>query len=79
MTLKHKNFTIFPLILREIDAEKTQKMTFSQDYRIKNFEVIYEEQMIAPIQNHTKYYFETKISTFFLLSSEKSMRRKRRK
>jgi hypothetical protein len=23
MTLKHKNFTVFPLILREIDAEKT--------------------------------------------------------
>jgi hypothetical protein len=66
MTLKHKNFTIFPLILRQIDAEKThfqpaktQKMTISQDDRIKNFDVLYEEKMMAPIQNHTKYDFGT--------------------
>jgi hypothetical protein len=66
MTLKHINFTIFPLNLREIYAEKThfqraktQKMTISQDDRIKNFEVIYEEQMMAPIQKHTKHDFET--------------------
>jgi hypothetical protein len=142
-TLKHKNFTIFSLILREIDAEKTnfqpaktQKMTnlfmnlefkilrllmkikrwltsrttqtrlrnikispfsdrisseksklrrryFSQrkcrkwpffhDVGIKNFEVIYEEQVMAHILNHTKHEFETKISPFSRLSSEKSM------
>jgi hypothetical protein len=66
MNLKHKNFTISPLILREINAEKThlqpaktQKMAVAQDDRIKNFEVIYEERMMAPIQNHKKHDFET--------------------
>jgi hypothetical protein len=51
---------------QKIDAEetdfqpaKTQKITISQDDRIKNFEVIYEEKMMAPIQNHTKHDFET--------------------
>jgi hypothetical protein len=65
MTLKHQNFTIFPLILRVIDVEKmhyqpakTQKMTISQDVEIQNFEVIYEEQMMAHIQNHTEHDFE---------------------
>jgi hypothetical protein len=62
MTLEHKKFHHFSLIIRDIDAEKThfqaaktQKMTITQDDRIKNFEVIYEEQMMAPIQNHTKH------------------------
>jgi transposase-like protein len=66
MTLNLKNFTIFPIILREIDAEKThfqpaktQKKTISQDDRIKNVEFIYEEKMMAPIQNHTKHDFQT--------------------
>jgi hypothetical protein len=115
-TSKHKNCTIFPLILKERDAEntryqsaKTQKMTtFSwrcnskfwgylwrtsdislpiphktrllnlkiapyflsssekrilikrvQNVGIQNFDVIYEEQMMAHIQNHTKQDFET--------------------
>jgi hypothetical protein len=35
-------------------------MTISQDDRIKNFEVVYEEQMMAPFQNHTKHDIETK-------------------
>jgi hypothetical protein len=30
-----------------------------QDVGIQNFEVIYEEQMMAQIQNHTKLDFET--------------------
>jgi hypothetical protein len=57
---------MFPLILREIDAEKTlfhsaktQKMIITQDVGIQNFEVTYEEQMMAPIQNHKKHDFET--------------------
>jgi hypothetical protein len=44
MTLNHKNSTIFPFILREIDAEethfqptKTQKMTVTLEVGIKNF------------------------------------------
>jgi hypothetical protein len=66
-TSKHKNFTIFPLILRERDAEKTRfqpaktqkKTNFIHDVGIQNFEVIYEEQVMAHIQNHTKHVFET--------------------
>jgi hypothetical protein len=61
MIFRHKNFTNFPVILREIDAEKKhfrpqkkQKMTINQQDKIKNFEVIYEEHMMAPIRNHTK-------------------------
>jgi hypothetical protein len=64
MTLKHKNFTNFPLLLREFDAEetlfqpaKTQKMTITQDVGIQNFVVIYEEQMMVQIQKYTKYDF----------------------
>jgi hypothetical protein len=34
-------------------------MTITQDVGIQNFEVIYEEQIMAPIQNHTKHDFET--------------------
>jgi hypothetical protein len=66
MTWKHKNFNIFPLILREIDAEKTlfqpaktQKMTNFSGHGIQNFEVIYEEKVMAHIQNHTNQDFET--------------------
>jgi hypothetical protein len=66
ITLKHKNFDIIPLIFRKIDAEKTrfqpaktQKMTISQDVGIQNFQVIYEEQMMAHIQNHKNHDFET--------------------
>jgi hypothetical protein len=34
-------------------------MTITQDIGIQNFEVIYEEQMMAHIQSHTKHDFET--------------------
>jgi hypothetical protein len=34
---------------------KTQKIIITQDVGIKNFEVIYEEQMMAHIQNHTHH------------------------
>jgi hypothetical protein len=58
--IETKNFTNLPLLLREIDAEKmlfqpvkTQKMTITKDVGIENFEVIYEDQMMAHIQNHT--------------------------
>jgi hypothetical protein len=61
-----KKFINLHLLLREFDAEKTLfqpaktlKMTITQDVGIKNFEVIYEEQMMAHIQNHTKHDFET--------------------
>jgi hypothetical protein len=58
-TSKFKNYTIFSLIIREIDAEKTrfqpaktQKMTnFFMTLEFK-IEVIYEEQVMAHIQNH---------------------------
>jgi hypothetical protein len=73
-----KNFTKSPFLLREFDADKTlfqpaktQKMTINQDVGIPNFEVLYEEQMMAPIQNHTKHDIETlKISLIYLFSSE---------
>jgi hypothetical protein len=66
-TSKHKNFTIFPLIIGESDAEKKrfqpakkQKITtFIREVGIQNFEVIYQEQVLAHIQNHTKHDFET--------------------
>jgi hypothetical protein len=38
-----------------------------QDVGIQNFEVIYEEQVMAHIQNHTKHDFETKNCTIFPL------------
>jgi hypothetical protein len=38
-----------------------------QDVGIKNFEVIYEEQVMAHIQNHKKHDFESKNSTIFTL------------
>jgi hypothetical protein len=60
-----KNLNNLPLLLREFDAEKTlfqpektQKMTITQDVGIQNFEVIYEGQVMAHIQNHTKHDFE---------------------
>jgi hypothetical protein len=53
-TSKHKNFTIIPLILREIDIDKT----LLGDW-IQNFQIIYEEQFMAHIQNHTQHDFET--------------------
>jgi hypothetical protein len=34
-------------------------MTITENERIKNIEVIVQEQMMAPIQNHTKHGFET--------------------
>jgi tRNA G37 N-methylase Trm5 len=53
-------------------------MTITQDVRIRNFEVIYEERMMAHIQNHTKHDFETtKISPFYVFSSENSIEKKR--
>jgi hypothetical protein len=66
MTSKHKNFTIFPLTHRDVDAEKshfqpakTKKMSNFSDVGIKNFEVIYEEQVMAHMQYNTKHDFET--------------------
>jgi hypothetical protein len=67
MTSKHINLNIFPLILSESDAEKTRflsakmqkKTNFFHDDGIQKFEVIYEEQVMAHIQNHTKHDFET--------------------
>jgi hypothetical protein len=44
-TSKLKNCTIFPLILREIDADKSV-----QDVVNQNLEVIYDEQLMAHIQ-----------------------------
>jgi hypothetical protein len=64
-TSKHENFTIFPLILRVIHAEKTrfqpaktQKMKNFTGRWNSNFQVIYEEQVMDHIQNHTKHDFE---------------------
>jgi hypothetical protein len=49
-----------------------------QDVGIQYFEVIYEEQVMAHIQNHTKNTTsKQKIAPFFLLSSEKWMLLKR--
>jgi hypothetical protein len=63
---KDKKFTIFPLILREIDTEKTrfqpaktQKKTNYTGRWTSNYEDIYEEQVMAHIQNHTKNDFES--------------------
>jgi hypothetical protein len=54
MTLTHKNFIIINLIVRDRDAEKTLSGRWNP-----NFEVIYEEQVMAHIKNHTNHYFET--------------------
>jgi hypothetical protein len=51
---KHKTFTIFPLIHREIDADKSV-----QEVGIQNLKVIYEEQVMAHIKYHKKHDFET--------------------
>jgi hypothetical protein len=69
---KHKNFTIFPLINRDIDAKKTRfqpaktkKMpNFFQDVEIQNLEVIYEEQVMVPIMNQKNKTSKNKISPF---------------
>jgi hypothetical protein len=102
-TSKHKNCTIFPLIPRERDADKTRSGRWNsqfwgylwrttdgshpephktrlrtkiapffflssvkemlikrvQDIGIQYIEVIYKEQVMAHIQNHTKHDFET--------------------
>jgi hypothetical protein len=63
---KYKNFTIFPSILGEIDAAKTRfqlakcrKWPIFNDVGFQNFDIIYEEQLVAHIQNHTKHDFDT--------------------
>jgi hypothetical protein len=64
---KHKNFTIFPLILRVIDvikiafsaSENAENNQFFHGVAILNFEVIYEEQVMVQIQKHTNHDFET--------------------
>jgi hypothetical protein len=45
-----------------MDADKSV-----QDVGIQNFEVIYEEQVVAHILYHKKHDFETKNCTIFLL------------
>jgi hypothetical protein len=45
---------LFTLNLREIEAEKTRSGCWN-----KNFEVIYEEEVMAHIQNHKKLDIET--------------------
>jgi hypothetical protein len=40
-------------------SENAESDDFIQDVGIQNFEVIYEEQVMAHIQNHTKHDFET--------------------
>jgi hypothetical protein len=47
-------------------------MTISQEERIKNFEVIYEVQMMAPIQNDNKHEFEKKILLLIKFDVEKT-------
>jgi hypothetical protein len=53
-TSKHKNCPIYLL-----SSEKEMLIKRVQDVGIQNFEVIYEEQVIAHIRNHTKHDFET--------------------
>jgi hypothetical protein len=81
MIFKHKHFSVLPLLNREIDTEKTRfqkvktkKMTISHDVRIRNFEDIYEKQMMAHIKNNNKYDFQIPtILPFYLLYWENSM------
>jgi hypothetical protein len=57
------------------ESENAENDQFFHDVGIQNFEVIYEEQVMAHIQNHTKHDIKNiKISPFFLLSLENSMK-----
>jgi hypothetical protein len=44
---------------RVFSQRKRRKWPIFHDVGIQNFEVIYEEQVTANIQNHTKHDFET--------------------
>jgi hypothetical protein len=85
MTSKHKNLTIFPIILRDIDDEKTrfqpaktQKMTNFSGRLNSNFWVHLRRTSDRWHPETDKTCLGNKeISTFYLLSSEKSMVRKR--
>jgi hypothetical protein len=72
-TSKHKNFTIFPLILREIDAEKTR----SGLWNLKFWGYLWRTSDGSHLEIHKTRLRKTKISQFLLLSSEKEMLRKR--
>jgi hypothetical protein len=82
---KHKNFTIFPLILRERDAEKTrfkaakiQKMAnFSWRWNSKFWGYLWRTIYGSHPEQHKTRLRNIKISPNFLLSSEKEMLRKR--
>jgi hypothetical protein len=64
-----RNIKISPIFLlsseksmlrkRVFSQRKRRKWPISQDVGIQNFEVIYEEQVMAHIQNHRKQDFET--------------------
>jgi hypothetical protein len=81
MILKHQNFHNFAYYSQIIQWEenafqpaKTQKTTISQDVRILNFEVIFEEQMTSHIKKCNKRDFETsEISSFYFPFVENSM------
>jgi hypothetical protein len=80
-TSKHKNFNIFPLILREREAEKTrfqqtktQKMTnFFITLEFKILRLFIKNNDGSHLEPHKTRLRNIKISTFFLLSSEKVM------
>jgi hypothetical protein len=58
-------------------SENAENDHFNQVVGIKNFEVIYEEHVMAQIQKHKTQFLNINIETFFLLSSEKEMLIKR--
>jgi hypothetical protein len=80
-TSKPKNFTIFPLILRERDAEKTrfqaaktQKMTnFSWRWNSIIWVYLWRTSDCSHPEPHKTRLRNLKISPFFLLTSEKEM------